>query len=229
MISAVKASVVISSCFLAYKSRSKLESYVQNFRETAKDKIESSLTKTYIWGNGFYDPKPDMMVEVFQNFEPKLIKSFLGEKNPNFKKITFGEYHEGGIDTKGNFYIWNKHQVDALTRKTENDSIRKDLIKLDGSGNVKQIGFSRGSAWALKENGEVYQWQIKSVAKDSKGSGAKQIEVNNKPKKIENLKDIVQIATGEDHFIALDKEGNVWTMGDDTYGKILLDFSCLMH
>lgn len=34
-----------------------------------------------------------------------------------------------------------------------------------------------------------------------------------------SLKDIVQIATGNDHFVALNKEGDVMTMGDDTYGK----------
>lgn len=36
---------------------------------------------------------------------------------------------------------------------------------------------------------------------------------------IKNLADIKQIACGHDHFVALDKNGAVYTMGDDTLGQ----------
>jgi alpha-tubulin suppressor-like RCC1 family protein len=38
---------------------------------------------------------------------------------------------------------------------------------------------------------------------------------------VASLKKIVQIATGNDHFVALNNEGEVLTMGDDTYGFFL--------
>lgn len=44
---------------------------------------KSKFTKTFIWGNGRYQAKPDSFIQ-FKNFEPKIIETFLGEK---LKKI----------------------------------------------------------------------------------------------------------------------------------------------
>ena len=84
------------------------------------------------------------------------------------------------------------------------------------------MDFPKDSAWALRENGEVYQWQISAITEKAKEKSGKRAEVNSRPKKIDNLSNIVQIATGEDHFVAVDKDGKVWVMGDDTYGKNLV-------
>ena len=39
------------------------------------------------------------------------------------------------------------------------------------------------------------------------------------PIHITELKNIEQIVSGSDHFLALDKNGEVWAMGDDTFGQ----------
>jgi alpha-tubulin suppressor-like RCC1 family protein len=38
-------------------------------------------------------------------------------------------------------------------------------------------------------------------------------------RQVKSLSDIMEFCTGEDHLAALDKQGRVFTMGDDTYGK----------
>lgn len=216
MLSALKVSAIAASCFLAVQNTAP-DQRASNFLGLFKKK--RNLTKTYIWGNGYYQPRPEIIHERYKNFEPKLIKSFLGEKNINFKNITFGEHHEGGIDTKGNLYIWKKHKLDASIPDPDKDEARTDLIQLDNSGKVKQISFSKGSLWALYENGDVYQWQIK--ISDFNGQDNIKFEVSEKGKRVSALNDVVQMQTGEDHFVALDKQGNIWTMGDDTFGNIL--------
>jgi len=99
--------------------------------------------------------------------------------------------------------------------------VRAGVIQLDDSKNVKQICFSKGWAWALNNNGEVYQWIIKAFGDDENDDDDRNLrfQINPKGKKVEVLKNISQIATGADHFVALDRDGNVWTMGDDTFGK----------
>jgi len=43
---------------------------------------------------------------------------------------------------------------------------------------------------------------------------------DNPPVKVANLTGIVQISTGYDHTLALDKNGNVWAWGENSYGKL---------
>jgi len=44
-------------------------------------------------------------------------------------------------------------------------------------------------------------------------------KLTEEPEKVEELKNIVEISAGERHAIALDKNGEVWSFGDDTYGQ----------
>ena len=216
MLSFLKPSVLLASCFITYQGASK---DFQVYNLFGKKKDTPKHTKSYIWGNGFYYARPGAAMQ-FKNFEPKLIKNISGEKDLNFKQFGFGEFHEGGIDLKGDFYVWPKHKLDA-SFSNDGDQKREALNLLDNTHSVKQIAFSKGWIWALRENGEVYQWQVKVEAgnEDAEDVDNLKVEVNKTPRKIDDLKNVVQIATGEDHFIALDKEGQVWAMGDDTYGN----------
>ena len=225
MLTNFRLAALAQSCFLAYQSISN-NLITQNQAKEEKAR-KAKLTKSYIWGNGHYRPTHSGTMQ-FKNFEPKLIKSFLGEQNLNFLELNFGEHHEGGIDVKGNFYIWRKHKLEASFANSDNDMVRSGIIQLDNSENVKQICFSKGWAWALHNNGDVYRWAIKTIDEDeSDGDDSDvKIEVNPKGEKVEVLKNISQIASGVDHFVALDKDGCVWTMGDDTLGKYYCLITC---
>ena len=63
---------------------------------------------TYIWGNGYYQARPDAILQ-FKNFTPKLIKNL----PDNLKHIEFGEYYDAGVDDQGNLYIWDSQNIDA--------------------------------------------------------------------------------------------------------------------
>ena len=59
------------------------------FWNKTAEKESNESTKTYIWGNGAYQAKPGKALQ-FHNFEPKLIKNFLGAEFPNMSQIKFG-------------------------------------------------------------------------------------------------------------------------------------------
>ena len=66
--------------YLGYVSKHSLAEFFLGSRSGSKD--EDSETKTWIWGNGFYQTGAPVS---FVNFEPKLIKTFDGEKYPHLK------------------------------------------------------------------------------------------------------------------------------------------------
>lgn len=80
--------------------------------------------------------------------------------------------------------------------------------------NIKDVKFTTGYIWTLDGSGKVHQYPIIKEIKDNVVTGAK----IGKSREVEPLRGSTQIATGVDHLIAL-KAGEVWSMGDDTYGQ----------
>lgn len=183
-------------------------------------KTSSRLTKTFIWGNGRYQSKPDSYIQ-FKNFEPKLIETFLGASNINMSRVFFGEHHEAGIDINGNGYIWPKHVQPSTKEREINDNERKGVSLLDNSGQVVQIAFTKGFVWTLRKDGSVYQWPVQ-VKYNEDREEIKEVNIGSAARHVTSLKEIKQIATGVDHFVALNHKGEVFTMGDDTFGIYLV-------
>lgn len=70
----------------------------------------------------------------------------------------------------------------------------------------------------LKSDGSVYQFPV-SFNRDEEIGANIDFSVSDKKRKIGVLSNIKQISSGFDHFVALDKDGKVFTMGDDTLGQ----------
>mmetsp|Transcript_19874 Transcript_19874/g.23036 ORF Transcript_19874/g.23036 Transcript_19874/m.23036 type:complete len:117 (+) Transcript_19874:108-458(+) len=110
-----------------------------------------------------------------------------------------------------------------------NDNFRPNMGILEIKGQkVHDIALTQGRIFALTEKGDVYIWKITYSV--PKGSDPKadifqhdtndlDVHVDTTPVQIKELKNIQQIASGTDHFIALDQDGVVWAMGDDTFGQ----------
>ena len=78
--------------------------------------------------------------------------------------------------------------------------------------------------FALTESGQVWIWRIiesglerepgQDILEKTQAKG----DLDPEPVQIDELTGIVEMASGTDHFIALDDQGKVWAMGDDTFG-----------
>lgn len=133
-------------------------------------------------------------------------------------RIYFGEHHEAGIDSTGNAYIWLKHVQFSSKESDSNDNEREGVRLLDDSKEVVQIAFTKGFVWTLRRNGSVFQWPIQ-VKYDEDQEEVREVLIGESGRHVTSLKDVRQIATGIDHFVALTNKGEVFTMGDDTLGK----------
>ncbi|CAD8075061.1 unnamed protein product [Paramecium primaurelia] len=161
-------------------------------------------TKSYIWGNGVYQALPGQGLS-FNNFIPKQLVDF---DDKNLQKLFLSEQFESGITGNGDGYIWTAHKLSSQEDKNINDGKRQNITKINvPKGKIKQIKYTKQFVWALTNNGDVFQYQVKDG------------QFINTPKKINSLQNINQIECGEDHFVALTNDGSILTMGDDTYGQ----------
>ena len=82
---------------------------------------------------------------------------------------------------------------EGITSKTETLDFKVDSIA---------SGYYSGRNFFVKKDGTVWSW--------IGGYGSEQMK---------GLKDIVSVAGGHAHFLALDKNGSVWSWGDNDEGQ----------
>jgi hypothetical protein len=124
--------VFFATSYFGLSSSESIKTLFGSKKETNSN--ESKSTSTYIWGNGIYQARPDAIMR-FKNFEPKHIDNLSGPRNINFKDLSFGEYHEGGITTDGKVYIWRKHVLDSS--QPNGDNTRENVVCIDSGKDNK--------------------------------------------------------------------------------------------
>jgi alpha-tubulin suppressor-like RCC1 family protein len=204
-------SYTVTSCCLSEKQRKVLM---------------SKPTDVYVWGNGI-----QINASLnYNNYYPKKIKNFSGKNDPQIIMVKFGDFHEAYLDKKGKIHICSKHKLPSMKLDGQDDWIREGMITLEIKGRkVEDIAFTQNRLFVLTNKGEVYVWVINYELPEEK-DGPKgdffdkkpeefDVEIIKEPILIQELKNIVEIASGTDHFLARDKNGDVWAMGDDTFGQ----------
>ena len=84
--------------------------------------------------------------------------------------------------------------------------------------------FTKNKLITLTQKGDVYIYDInveilnQEQLKMFKVPEIVNSSLNTEPRKVNELKNIAEISAGERHVLCLDKQGNVWSFGDDTYG-----------
>ena len=189
----------------------------QFFGIFSSKKLSDEKTKTYIWGNGFAQVSPTSG-GGYANFEPKLIKNFDGKETPYMKKIFFGKGVEAGIDVNGDVHAWKMEPLHSAVRKGKDYNKREGVKMVDKEGDNIQVAFTKKFLWVLKKNGTVYQYPI-NLEVNNKNFEVNEFSVSDKKRKIDSLSKIKQIQAGEDHFVAINEDGKVFTMGNDTLGQ----------
>ncbi|MDE6107261.1 MAG: hypothetical protein K2F83_01115, partial [Oscillospiraceae bacterium] len=125
----------------------------------------------------------------------------------SFQKI--GEVTVAAVDANGNVVGLFMVKVNGTNQYTTDAHV-------PGTGNrvATPMVVSSGTATlALKADGTVWTWGTGAYYEED-GT----IRTCEKPTQL-FLSNIVQIAAGDHHYVALDNNGAVWTWGDNTYGQ----------
>lgn len=206
------------------KINSKSQVYCFNdLDEKVKKVILKKKTDVYIWGKGFANS-----TSVYTNFHPHRIKKFTNSRHvpEDIIDITFGEHFAACIDKNFRLYMWKEPKLNSEKTKEWNNHERSEVIRLAEKLKVVSSVFTKDKLFFLDSKGDVYLVNITVTQPQQEEFFATSLPEptvtveKDKIIQVKELKNIKMIATGKDHFIALDKEGNIYGMGDDSFGQL---------
>lgn len=206
----------------------------------------------YLWGNGFSEHTLDYSNFVPHKIDKfyDLNGNDISKSFERLRHVEFGDYFTGIINEKNELFIFitplltgdNTIPEDIEVEETSNTSNnenyklkdliyspcneRKGIIKI--SDNVDQVKFIKSKLFYKNNKGEVFMLNtiIGKINNSHYIKGPQipeEINISSEVIKIAEMNNIVQIETGIDHILMLDKNGDVWGMGDDSFGQLGLD------
>lgn len=196
-----------------------------NFSQKHKQVLFNKDNSLFIWGNGKVTNTSE-----YTNFHPHRIKKAITVDNKDisnmFVDVIFGEHLCLGIDKNQEAYIWREPRLNSEKIEQIDNHSRRELIKLPIKQKVINAQFTLTKMFLLTADGKVFMYNI-----DINYPHVDYLAINipdpdvsmdyKNPIEIKELKNIKMIATGIDHFLALDNNGDVWGMGDDSYGNLI--------
>ena len=152
----------------------------------------------------------------------------------DIKDIAAGYYYNLALDAEGNVWAWGYNGYGQLGNgTTENKYIPTKIEKLK---DIKKVYISGNTSIAINNKGEVYVWgyeyskeptKIKTYNKIVSASGKIMLAEDgtvwtlaNNPNRIAGINNIVEVASSDNSYYALDTKGNVWAWGYNGYGQL---------
>ncbi|OEF98131.1 RCC1 domain-containing protein [Desulfuribacillus alkaliarsenatis] len=146
-------------------------------------------------------------------------RAVIPEKIPNFtnvKTLATGSDHIIALKNDGTVWGWGRNNMGQLGQgHTEPHFISP--VQISGLDNVKEIYAGNNFSMVVKTDGTVYSWGLQENGRLGQGEISENILV---PTQIEGLTNVVSLAVGNGHVLALKENGTVWAWGETKLGKI---------
>jgi alpha-tubulin suppressor-like RCC1 family protein len=146
-------------------------------------------------------------------------------------KIAAANAHSGAIKNN-KLYTWGRNNyaqtglgyVSKLTNE-DNGKHPSTPLKITTPVEFKSIAFRQNTSFALDENGNIYSWGYDKNGELGRGDEnradcSRTADCRMDIGKIEGLSNIVAIAPGLSHSLALNKDGKVWAWGTGKDGEL---------
>ena len=129
--------------------------------------------------------------------------------------ICAGDQSSLALKSDGTVWAWGYNDVGQLGDGTvfANPAARQIV----GLSDVAAISYNRKTMLALTHSGEVYAWGDNSYGQCGIGYYTPSVSP---PRKIEGIPDMVSIAAGLNHSLALSSNGEVWSWGYNSMGQL---------
>ncbi|MBD3921857.1 hypothetical protein H8B09_24060 [Paenibacillus sp. PR3] len=135
----------------------------------------------------------------------------------NVKQIDGGGYSGYALKTDGTVWAWGGAYT-SLGNGFTQTVYSPVQMHID---HVKQVSGGYRHSLMLKEDGSV--WAVGGNEHGQLGNGKQSIDIAVEPVQVEGLKDIIAVAAGDDHSLALRKDGTVWAWGGNQNGQLGID------
>jgi len=138
-----------------------------------------------------------------------------------------GEYHALALKSDGTVWAWGSNSYGRLgDGTTTNRPTPVQVVGPGGNGyltDVVAIAAGSDRSFALKSDGTVWAWGYNSISgylgDGTTTSRSTPVQVKG-PDGVGYLTDVVAIAAGDDHTLALKSDGTVWAWGRNANGQL---------
>ncbi len=130
------------------------------------------------------------------------------------------------VKADGSVVGWGRDPDGQAARPPSRTRVVEAPVVIDLPGKVLQVALGDTSQYALLENGTVVSWGTNDEGQLGNGAAGASGVLGTYPKPsvtpvpVTGLTDIVQIAAGMKHAVALRKDGTVWAWGRRDNGEI---------
>ena len=142
-----------------------------------------------------------------------------------FSSVSAGCCHTVALDTQGNAYTWGGNTHGELGRSTTSTPADKPGKADTPAGIIfTHASAGRSHSVAVSDDGSIYTWgnaDNGQLGRDTSSTPA------DKPGKANIPADLAftQASAGDEHSIALGSDGNLYTWGDNSHGRLGRDTS----
>ena len=186
--------------------------------------------RIFLWGKGTYQARPDSAPK-FANFYPKEKRMAMNSKGkevvcPNLESIDVKGELGVGVDSEGRVWAFINPRMSArkskgkenwvereyttdgalVMEKVHMDNILEGVMEIGGKEKARTVKIVGGNIYVLRQNGRVARIKLSAIGEP-------------KWKEVKGVQDIVQMERGTNHMLILNKQGDVFGLGDDSHGE----------
>jgi len=165
------------------------------------------------YGNNVYGQLGDGTTE--SRSQPQKVPGLIG-----VKAVSASGYHVLALKNDGTVMSWGANEVGQLGDGTRIN--RRSPVPVVGLTSITRIEAQWNSSLALKADGTVWKWgwAVNGLLGDGTSVWTEIDPAQTTPKLIPELDQVIDIAVGRGHHLALRKDGTVWAWGYTLTGAL---------
>ncbi|XP_050562405.1 probable E3 ubiquitin-protein ligase HERC3 isoform X1 [Spodoptera frugiperda] len=171
----------------------------------------------FCWGNATYH---ELCIEGPETLD-LVIKPTLSKwrESNHIKAVAAGEFHTMYLTNSGHLYSCGNNEVGQLGRHTDNrEGKTPALVETFKECTVSSVACGIQHSVAVDEWGQLFSWGSDSMGQLGSNLG---MHAQDKPKFVKVLatRNVIQVACGAYHSIALTNNGDLFSWGANSYGQ----------
>ncbi|PIC77109.1 hypothetical protein CSV74_07505 [Sporosarcina sp. P19] len=172
----------------------------------------------WAWGNNSFG-----QVGIGGTDTPSAVKKADGNRLLNIRAIAAGGKHSVALDESGHVWTWGNNEYGQLGHPaTLVGPYPLKVTKADGKNLDHIVAIAAGThhTLAVDKNGHVWAWGQNYYGQLGNPIGSETFLKHEVPVEIRGVDDVIAVAGGKEHSVALKRDGTVSAWGRNTFGQL---------